>query len=100
MSEARQIELAPVADRFGGLDLVVISPNDPAAMVRHTEECRERGYAFAADPSQQLARMEGEDIRKLVDGAGYLFCNDYEKALLSRRPAGQTTRCWAGSACG
>jgi adenosine kinase len=30
MSEAREIELAPVAERFGGLDLVVVSPNDPA----------------------------------------------------------------------
>src|SRR5437868_15145516 len=29
MAEAREIELAPVADRLGGLDLVIISPNDP-----------------------------------------------------------------------
>lgn len=85
MSEAGNIELRPVADRFGGLDLVVISPNDPVAMVRHTEECRERGYPFAADPSQQLARMEGAEIRRLVDGASYLFCNEYEKALLSNK---------------
>jgi adenosine kinase len=85
MSEARLIELAPVAERVGGLDLVVIGPNDPEAMVRHTEECRERGYTFAADPSQQLARMAGDDIRKLIDGAGYLLCNDYEKALLESK---------------
>ncbi|WP_026239577.1 carbohydrate kinase family protein [Parafrankia discariae] len=85
MSEAASIELRPVAERFGGLDLVVISPNDPQAMVRHTEECRERGYAFAADPSQQLARMEGDDIRSLIDGAAYLFCNEYEKALLASK---------------
>src|SRR5437764_4668420 len=78
MAEARNIELAPVAARFGGLDLVVISPNDPAAMVRHTEECRQRGYAFAADPSQQLARMSGADIRQLIDGATYPLTNDYE----------------------
>ena len=31
----------------------------PDGMIRHTDECRQRGYAFAADPSQQLARMEG-----------------------------------------
>ena len=63
MSEARNIELAPVADRLGGLDLVLVSANDPAAMMRHSPECRARGYAFAADPSQQLARMAGEDVR-------------------------------------
>ncbi|MFC4591128.1 carbohydrate kinase family protein [Sphaerisporangium corydalis] len=85
MSEAREIELQPVADRVGGLDLVLISPNDPDAMIRHTEECRERGIPFGADCSQQLARMDGEEIRKLVDGAAYLFTNDYEKALVEQK---------------
>ncbi|MFD0854829.1 PfkB family carbohydrate kinase, partial [Actinomadura adrarensis] len=41
MSEARSIELGPVHERVGGLDLVLVSPNDPEAMLRHTEECRE-----------------------------------------------------------
>src|SRR5256885_1627706 len=59
MAEARNIELVPVADRLAGLDLVIISPNDPVAMLRHTEESRDRGYPFAADPSQQLARRSG-----------------------------------------
>ena len=63
MSEASQIELGPVAGRLGAPDLVVIGPNDPTAMVRHTEECRTRGYAFAADPSQQLAWADGAMIR-------------------------------------
>lgn len=85
MSEARNIELAPVAARLGGLDLVVISPNDPVAMSRHTAECRERGYRFVADPSQQLARMSGEEVRDLIDGAAYLLTNDYEKDLLGSK---------------
>lgn len=84
MAEARQIELKPVADRLGGLDLVLVAPNDPVAMVRHTQECRDRGYAFVADPSQQLARMSGEEVRQLVDGASYLFTNKYETQLLLR----------------
>jgi adenosine kinase len=87
MSEARLIELAPVADRLGGLDLVVISPNDPEAMLRHTEECRQRGYRFVADPSQQLSSMDGAQIRRLVEGAAFLFTNDYEKALLEHKTA-------------
>jgi len=85
MAEARLIELEPVAIRAGGLDLVLVSPNDPEAMIRHTEECRQRGYPFAADPSQQLARMSGEQVRALVDGASYLFTNDYELQLLLRK---------------
>jgi adenosine kinase len=85
MAEARNIELAPVADRLGQLDLVVIGANDPAAMVRHTQECRERGYPFAADTSQQLARMDGTDVRQLIDGARYLLTNDYELGLMEQK---------------
>lgn len=85
MSEARNIELAPVASRTGGLDLVLVSANDPEAMIRHSEECRTRGYAFAADPSQQLARIDGGDVVKLIDGADYLLTNDYEKSLLESK---------------
>ncbi|MFI6477828.1 carbohydrate kinase family protein [Nonomuraea sp. NPDC050663] len=85
MAEARQIELGPIADRVGALDLVLISPNDPDAMLRHTDECRQRGIPFAADPSQQLARMGDEQIRLLIDGAAYLFSNDYEKGLIEQK---------------
>jgi adenosine kinase len=85
MEEARFIELAPIADRLGALDLVVISPNDPEAMVRHTVECRQLGYPFMADPGQQLARMEGPQVRKLVDGATFLITNDYERSLLETK---------------
>jgi adenosine kinase len=85
MSEARGMELLPVAERVGGLDLVVVGANDPEAMVRHTDECRYRGYPFAADPSQQLARMKGREIRQLVEGATYLFTNEYESALTEQK---------------
>jgi adenosine kinase len=85
MSEAREIELRPIAERVGGLDLVVISPDDPEAMLRHTEICRTDGIPFAADPSQQLARMDGKDVKRLIDGAAYLFTNEYEKALAEEK---------------
>jgi adenosine kinase len=85
MEEARFIELAPIGERLGGLDLVVVSPNDPEAMLRHTRECRQLQLPFVADPGQQLARMEGAQIKKLVDGAAYLVTNDYEKALLESK---------------
>ena len=85
MSEARQIELKAVADRVGGLDLVHIGADDPEAMLRHTEECRARGIPFAADYSQQLARMGGEEIRNLTEGAAYLFTNEYEASLVESK---------------
>ena len=85
MSEAREIELGPVLDRVGAVGLVLVGANDPEAMVRHTEECRFRGVPFAADPSQQLARMHGDAIRLLIDGAAYLFTNEYEAALTEQK---------------
>lgn len=81
MSEARNIELSPIMEKSGKLDLIVISPDDPEAMLRHSEVARQEGVAIAADPSQQMARMSGEDIKKLISGATYLFMNEYELAL-------------------
>jgi len=82
MSEARDIKLADVVSRTGTPELVIVGANDPDAMFLHTEECRKLGLAFAADPSQQLARLSGAEIRRLIDGATYLFTNDYEWDLL------------------
>ena len=85
MSEAREIELKPIADRVGGVTFVLVGPNDPEAMLRHTQECRDRGYRFIADPSQQLAFGDGELIRELIDGAELLFSNEYESALIEKK---------------
>jgi adenosine kinase len=83
MARAREIDLAPLAAK--GLDLVLVGANDPEGMLRHTDQCRELGIPFAADPSQQLARMDGAQIRRLVDGARYLLSNDYEWELLLQK---------------
>ncbi|HLS76918.1 MAG TPA: carbohydrate kinase family protein [Nocardia sp.] len=84
MSEARDISIAELAEQHS-LDLVLIGANDPEAMLRHTEECRELGIPFAADPSQQLARLDGDQAVRLIDGAAYLFTNKYEWALLLQK---------------
>jgi adenosine kinase len=85
MSEARNIELKPIIDKLGSADIVLIGANDPLAMQRHTDECRFRGYPFAADPSQQLARMTGDEVKPLIEGAQYLFTNEYESALIEQK---------------
>ena len=85
MARAREIELAPLSERIGGFDLVHIGANDPEAMLRHTDECRAKGYRFIADPSQQLARMDGDEVKRLIEGATYLISNDYEFELLLKK---------------
>jgi adenosine kinase len=85
MSEARDIELTPIVDRVGGATYVLVGPNDPEGMLRHTNECRRRGYPFIADPGQQLAFGDGEMIKELIDGAAILFSNEYESALIEKK---------------
>jgi adenosine kinase len=85
MSESIQIELGPIVDRLGKIDYVFVGPNDPGAMLRHTKEAKFRNIPFIADPSQQLARMEGEEIKQLIDGAAYLFTNEYESSLIKKK---------------
>jgi adenosine kinase len=85
MSLARRLDLQATVDRLTGVDQVVIGPNDPEAMLRHTDECRARDYPFSADPSQQLAVMEPKEIRRLIEGARFLFTNAYEHALVLQK---------------
>lgn len=85
MSEARDISLASVFAATGVPELVLVGADDPAAMIAHTDECRSTGVEFAADPSQQLARLDGEQVRTLIEGAKYLFTNEYEWGLLREK---------------
>jgi adenosine kinase len=85
MAEARLIELAPIVSSVGHPDYVLVGADDPDGMLRHTEECRQRGYRFIADPSQQLAFGSGDLIRQLIDGATLLFSNEYESHMIEQK---------------
>ncbi len=85
MSEAREIDIEAIALHEGGIDLFLIGPDDPDAMLRHSHAARRLGIPVAADPSQQLARMDGEAVKQLVIGAKYLFLNEYELALMLQK---------------
>jgi adenosine kinase len=65
-------------------DLVTISPSDPGAMVKHVVECQELGIPYLYDPSQQLARLSADDVRRGIAGALSLFVNDYEFGLVEK----------------
>jgi adenosine kinase len=84
MSQAREINLAELV-RAHDIGLIVIGANDPDAMLAHTAEARALGIPFAADPSQQLPRLSDDQCRALIDGAAYLFSNEYEWGLLTKK---------------
>jgi adenosine kinase len=68
-----------------GCDLAIISPNDPGAMVQYAEECRTLSIPYIFDPSQQVARLNGDELREGVEGAYILMCNDYEFAIIREK---------------
>ncbi len=83
MSDCRDISLR---DRgLTGADVVIISPNDPQAMLNYAAECRDLDIPFAYDPSQQTARLSGEALRASIPGAGWLMVNDYEFAVIQEK---------------
>ena len=66
-------------------DLVIVSPNAPDAMMKFPSECRELGVRYLYDPSQQVLRLEGSELARDMEGAHFLFCNDYEFGLISKK---------------
>jgi adenosine kinase len=65
--------------------LVIISPNDPGAMVQYAEECATIGVKYIWDPGQQCARMDGEQLTDGIVGAYMVICNDYEMELIRQK---------------
>ena len=65
--------------------LVIISPNDPDAMVQYAGECAAMGVKYIWDPGQQCARMGGDQLADGVTGAFMVICNDYEFELIRQK---------------
>ncbi len=80
MNLARDYRIADVVSRKP--DLAVISPNDPVAMINLCDECRDAGIRFIYDPGQQVARLDGDQLRRGVQGAYMLVVNVYEASVI------------------
>ncbi|NDJ36958.1 MAG: carbohydrate kinase family protein [Chloroflexi bacterium] len=81
MARARDISLKTMANGSRP-DLVVISPNDPQAMQQAVHECKELGIRYLYDPSQQVARFDGEQLAEGITGAYIAVMNEYEYAAV------------------
>ncbi len=83
------------------IDLLTISPNDPDAMVKYVAECRELGVSYLYDPSQQIIRLSGEDLRAGVVGCALLVVNEYEFGMLQEKTglSAQEIRAAPSQAC-
>jgi adenosine kinase len=73
-------------------DLVIVSPNAPDAMTKFAAECRELSIPYLYDPSQQILRLEGTELARDMEGAQFLFVNDYEFGLVSKKTGWDLTQ--------
>lgn len=64
---------------------VVISPTDPAAMVKYVKECRTLKIPYLYDPAFQIATFSPEELKEGITGAAILIGNDYEISLIESR---------------
>jgi len=83
MARARHLSIKSLD--AAAIALVVISPNDPEAMLRYARECRQKKIPFLFDPSQQVARMSGSELADGLAGAWILIVNDYESQILAQK---------------
>ncbi len=84
MANAGELSFRTV-DGLAGDGLVIISPNDPDAMVQYAEECSTMGVKYIWDPGQQCARMDGAQLKDGIVGAHIVICNDYEFELIRQK---------------
>ena len=71
--------------RHESIDLAIISPNAPAAMVKYARECQELGIPYIYDPSQQIIRLSGEELLAGTRGARLLIVNEYEFGMIRNK---------------
>ncbi len=82
MARAAELRFADLPEKPR---LVVISANDPGAMIAYAQECREMGIPYLYDPGQQVVRLEGDALRQGIEGCKALFVNAYEFALIEEK---------------
>jgi adenosine kinase len=79
MNRAKELHFTDLPDLP---DLAVISPNEPQAMIQYIKECQKLNIPYIYDPSQQIIRLEANDIIEGIEGCLALVVNDYELGLI------------------
>jgi adenosine kinase len=70
---------------YEAIDLAIVSPNAPAAMVKYPRECQELGIPYIYDPSQQIIRLSGKELLEGTRGARILVVNEYEFGMIKNK---------------
>ena len=80
MEDAPQLSLDGVTT-----DFVVVSPNNPEAMIKFCKQCQQLKIPYMLDPGMQLPALSSSDLQDMLNGAAILIGNDYEISLLKEK---------------
>ena len=97
MEEARDIELRPIADRVGGLDLVIVAPNDPQRWCGTPSAAH---WVSRSPPTRRNSWRVWKVRAARSWKRAYLFTNKYETSLLLKETGWSESRCSTGSGTG
>jgi len=67
------------------INLVIISPTDPQAMINFAKQSKEKNIPYVFDPGMQLPRLSNNQLEQGIKNAEILIGNDYEMALIQKR---------------
>jgi adenosine kinase len=83
MARAGRISFAE--QDYEAIQIAIISPNDPWAMVKYAQECHDLRIPYIYDPSQQIPRLSPEDLIQGISAAKVLIMNDYEFEMIKNK---------------
>ena len=73
------------AEQVPDAEMAIISPNEPAAMRAHVQECKALTLPYIYDPSQQTIRLSARDLRAGIDGSYLVTVNEYELGMIREK---------------
>ena len=82
MRNSSKILLKPYLNKD---NLLMIAPNDPAAMIKYVNEAINLKVPYIFDPAFNISHFALSDLRKAVKNSDILIGNDYEITLIKRR---------------
>ena len=68
-----------------GVELGIVAPNGPEAMLEHAQQFAEANIPFIFDPGQAMPLFDGPALLKFVEQARWLIVNDYESQMLTEK---------------
>jgi len=67
------------------IELAIIAPNAPEAMVKYARECRDLNIPYIYDPSQQIVRLSSAELIAGIESCKCFVANEYEFELVHEK---------------